>query len=169
MSLDRLSWDQVWALTADIAAKRSLCARRQVGCVIVTADNRIASVSFNGAPDPIDCGGKPCTEWCDRAKAGATDSAYETCAANHAEQNALIRANWDMIQGGTIYTSSSTCINCAKLIAAAGITRVVHRTAPEDAHRSPANVYAYLMSMGIQVDEYEHIGIRDTAVETEAR
>ncbi len=148
---DRPSWDQVWILVAQTVAQRSLCSRAQVGSVIVTADNRVASVSFNGAPDAVDCHGRPCIEWCARAKNQDSDPSYETCAANHAEANALLRANWTDIQGGTIYTSSGTCINCAKLVLGAGIKRVVHIVDPSQAYRGPEAVEAYLRGNGVEV------------------
>ncbi len=158
-AISRPSWDQVWAQVSRTAAQRSLCARRQVGSVIVTVDNRVASVSFNGAPDAANCQGLPCTEWCERAKTGATDSLYTTCAANHAEANAIMRADWSSIQRGTIYTSSATCINCAKLIGSAGLSRVVHNVSSDDLHRDPAAVTAYLESLGVTVQTFIDIGL----------
>lgn len=147
----RPSWDDVWMQVADAVADRSLCSRNKVGCVVVTPDNRVASVSFNGAPDVFDCAGRPCVEWCERAKTGDSSPSYDKCEALHAEANAISRANWTEIQGGTVYTSSATCINCARLVAASGIKRVVHQVSPEHAYRNPEDVEAYLESVGIRV------------------
>lgn len=152
--MERPSWDDVWMKTALAVAGRSLCSRAKVGSVIVGIDNRVASVSFNGAPDSFPCHGRPCTEWCDRAQSGATDPTYVTCEAIHAEVNAIARAEWTQIQGGTIYTSSATCINCARVILASGIKRVVHVVHDEDAHRSPVEVTRYLTEGGVAVHEW---------------
>ena len=51
----------------------------------------------------------------------------------HAEANALIYADGPRLRGGTLYCSYSPCINCAKLIAGAGIHRVVYREQFDDA------------------------------------
>lgn len=148
----RPDWDHVWMKVADAVADRSLCSRAKVGTVVVTSDNRVASVSFNGAPDAFDCQGRPCVEWCERAMSGDTSPSYGTCSAVHAESNALTRSNWTEIQGGTIYTSAATCINCARLVVAAGLKRVVHRVSPSDMHRNPEAVEQYMRELGLDVD-----------------
>ena len=149
---ERPSWDDVWMATADAVAKRSLCSRAQVGTVIVSSDNRVQAVSFNGAPDAIDVHGLPCTEWCERSMTGESGPSYDTCQAVHSEAQAIARANWDHIQGGTVYTCSATCINCARLIVTAGIARVVHRVDPSQTYRNPDAVEAYFRSAGVIVD-----------------
>lgn len=145
----RPTWDDIWMQVADTIADRSLCSRSKVGSVIVTQDNRVASASFNGAPDSFDCQGRPCLEWCERAMTGDSSSSYDKCEALHSEANAIARADWSDIDGGTIYTTSSTCINCARLIAATGISRVVHRVSPEHAYRNPEAVEQYLREQGL--------------------
>lgn len=149
--MSRPTWDDVWMETALIVAYRSLCVRAQVGAVIVTADNRVQAVSFNGAPDRFDVSGEPCTSWCARATTGDTSSDYSRCAAVHAEANALMRSDWSQIQGGTIYSSGAVCANCAKLIIASGLDRVVHRVLTTDTHRDPSAVEAQIRSSGIEV------------------
>ena len=135
--------------------RRSRCARAQVGAVIVTSDNRVASQSYNGpAKGQLLTG--DCTNWCPRAM-GKTDlsSDYGACSTIHAEANALVRADFSEIQGGTIYVSHSSCINCAKLIANSGLRKLVHRVTDADAHRNPEQVERYLRDCGISVVRYE--------------
>jgi dCMP deaminase len=119
--------------------------------VIVTADNRVVSFSYNGPPRGMQVEG-PCINWCPRAMTADIASVaadYSTCPAVHAEANAIIRASYDDLAGGTIYVTSAMCINCAKIIANSGLVRVVHVVAAEDAHRHPDEVEAFLKASGI--------------------
>jgi len=135
-------------------AHRSRCTKRRVGATIVTRDNRVASVSYNGpaAREPNVEG--PCTLWCPRAANGGTTADYGSCKTIHAESNGLLRANWTDIQGGTIYVTSAMCINCAKLVANSGLARVVHQVLIDDAHRDPEGVERYLRSVQVQVERF---------------
>lgn len=144
----RPTWDQTWLSAASAIAFRSLCDRRQVGAVIVTQDNRVASFSYNGPPSGMDVEGS-CLNWCPRAQAQSSSADYSACPAVHAEANAIIRADFNDIAGGTIYVTSAMCINCAKIIANSGLQRVVHVVATEDAHRHPDEVEKFLQASGL--------------------
>lgn len=146
----RVTWDQTWLSVAAAIACRSWCSRRQVGAVIVTRDQRVASVSYNGPPR-----GQHVTTTCDHWCRRAIDRdllAYDSCDAIHAEANALLRADYTDIEGGTIYVSSAVCVNCAKLIANSGLVKVVHAVDEErDAHRRPDDVEQQLSRWGLTV------------------
>lgn len=148
----RPTWDDTWIRMAVQMGMRSRCSRAQVGAIIVTADNRVASCAYNGPPRGLEVEGQ-CDQWCPRAM-GQTDlsSDYSACESIHAEENAIARADYSQIQGGTIYVSHSSCINCARLIANAGIARLIHRVTDADAHREPDKVEAYLRKIGIEVE-----------------
>jgi dCMP deaminase len=45
----RPSWDQYFMQLADLAAHRSNCMKRRVGCVIVR-EKRVISTGYNGTP-----------------------------------------------------------------------------------------------------------------------
>lgn len=132
-------------------AERSRCSRAKVGAVVVTADNRVASCGYNGPPKGLQVTGD-CSKWCPRAM-GQTDLSadYSACESLHAEDNALLRADFTQIQGGTIYVSRAICIICARRIANSGLECAVHRVIPEDEHRNPDRVEEYLRSVGLQV------------------
>ncbi len=149
-SLGRPSWDQTWLAVASTIALRSRCSKRQVGAVIVTRDNRVAAVSYNGPPRGAQLNG-PCANWCPRAQFGETSPEYANCRSIHAEANALLRADWTEIQGGTIYVSSASCVNCAKLVANSGLRRLVHVVRPEDHYRDPDTVEELLRECGLSV------------------
>lgn len=56
-------------------------------------------------------------------------SSYDTgpgsCIAIHAEANALLYADGNLTRGAVLYTTDAPCDGCSKLIAGAGIGRVV--------------------------------------------
>jgi len=148
----RPSWDQTWMDVADTVAKRSRCERDQVGAVIVTGDERIHSTGYNGPPSGYPTAKTSgCLSWCPKAMSGSRTPDYSECPALHAEANAVARADWSAIHGGTIYISSSACVGCARLIANTGIKKVVMRVLSDHAHRDPEGVTALMRSCGLTV------------------
>jgi dCMP deaminase len=153
----RATWDQTWLAVATVVAQRSWCSRRQVGAVIVTRDNRVASVSYNGPPRGQHVT-TTCDHWCRRA-IDRDLQAYDNCDAIHAEANALLRADYTDIAGGTVYVSSAMCVNCAKLVANSGLVRAVHVVDEErDAHRRPDDVELQLRQWGLSVQRARNLG-----------
>lgn len=147
----RPSWNGVWITVARTVAERSLCSRAQVGAVIVSADNRVQSASYNGPVPGFDHDKQPCTAWCPRAKKEPGDALspeYLDCAATHAEASALVRADRSQLEGASIYVSGAVCINCAKLICHTGIKTVFHVVHATDAHRDPEVVEKFLRENG---------------------
>ena len=105
-------------------AAMSTCARVQVGCVIVR-DGRIISTGWNGVP----AGQEHCKD--EYVFGGLPIESHHTWSTKHevhTETNAIGYAakNGVATQGATIYTSVSPCIDCAKLIIAAGIKCVYY-------------------------------------------
>ena len=98
------------------AATRSTCPRKHVGAVIVR-DRTVLSTGYNGS-----IRGLP---HCDDSGCIMEDGHCITTV--HAEANAILQAakNGVSLDGGELYTTASPCWNCFKLIANAGITRIV--------------------------------------------
>ena len=148
----RPSWDSVWMQTAEAIAKRSKCSRACVGAVIVDAHQNVLSCSYNGPPPSWPTPTDSCQDWCPRAQSEVTSGmSYDTCPASHAEANGIARADSQRLFGATCYVTSSCCMTCAKLLAAAGITRIVHKVLPSDSHRDPERVEAFLRQCGVEV------------------
>lgn len=126
--MTRMSWDEYFLVIAEAVAYRADCRRARHGAVIVKR-NRIVATGYNGSPP----GGPSCLAGeCPRGllndkelRHNAPD--YSDCIALHAEQNAIAYANRSDTEGATIYIAGgkAPCDGCAKLIAAAGIERVV--------------------------------------------
>lgn len=144
---DRPAWEAVWMAMADIISQRSRCVRSQVGCVLVTPDNRVAAASYNGPPGTVKLKGM-CDRWCPRARGDAPPSDYDNCVAAHAEMNAFVRADRREYEGGTLYTTRVPCWDCAKVVANSGIARVVCRIENE---QEPTRSLEMLRRAGVTV------------------
>ncbi len=114
----RPSWDEYFMATAVLLATRSNCERLHVGCVVVTGGarkNRIVAAGYNGH--------LPGTPHHSRMRDGHEQ------ATVHAEQNAVADAarRGSSVEGCVAYVTHYPCINCAKILAAAGIAEVRYR------------------------------------------
>lgn len=110
-------WDRYFINMAKVAASMSSDDRVQVGCVIVDEKKRILATGYNGTPSGYDDSN---VDW--------TDHNFKKKVVVHAEQNALLFADGTKVRGATLYTTHSPCLECAKLIAGAGIKKVVFDT-----------------------------------------
>jgi dCMP deaminase len=108
---NRLEWDEYFMSVAYLITARSTCHRLQVGCVIVK-DNRILSSGYNG--------------FLPKAPHKSFVRNNHEQATVHAEQNAITdcAARGVMVKGATAYITHYPCINCAKILAASGITKI---------------------------------------------
>ena len=105
--------DKRYLRMARIWAENSYCERRKVGALMVK-DRTIISDGFNGTPAGFE---NVCED------ENGTTKTYVL----HAEANAITkvaRSN-NSSEGATLYITASPCLDCAKLIIQAGISRVV--------------------------------------------
>ncbi|KAI9882804.1 MAG: Peroxisomal membrane protein PMP27 [Watsoniomyces obsoletus] len=120
----RPDWDQYFMQLASLAAHRSNCMKRRVGCVLVN-DRRVISTGYNGTPRGL----RNCNEGgCARCN-GVTGAgvALSTCLCIHAEENALLEAGRERIRPGTVlYCDTCPCLTCSIKIAQVGISEVVY-------------------------------------------
>ena len=133
---DRIPLEEVYMRMAEELAKRSTCARLQVGSVITTGDlTQVLGIGYNG-----NARGLP--NRCDSTEAGA-------CGCIHSEQNALIKAG-AQLPGKVMFVSASPCVMCAKMIINTNVVRVYYR----DAYRDPAGLDV-LRQGGVEVEHYD--------------
>jgi dCMP deaminase len=123
---DRLrpNWDQYFMQLASLAAQRSNCMKRRVGCVLV-GGKRVISTGYNGTPRGL----KNCGEGgCPRCNEGqGSGVGLGTCLCIHAEENALLEAGRERIREGTVlYCDTCPCLTCSIKIAQVGIAEVVY-------------------------------------------
>ena len=124
----RPDWDEYFMMMADVVKRRADCTRRKVGSLIVR-DFRIISTGYNGTPHKIkNCSEGGCLRCLRRDRGEIKGYEYEeSCICIHAEQNAIIQAAYhgSSTKGATLYSTTNPCSSCAKILANAGIIRVV--------------------------------------------
>ncbi len=118
---DYIGWDEYFMEVAKLSARRSKDPTRQVGACIVSKDNRILSIGYNGAPNgfPDDC-----MPWGKEGENLYTKFLY-VC---HAEMNAILnyRGSKKDLEEAKIYVDLFPCNECAKMIIQSGIKEVIY-------------------------------------------
>ena len=120
----RKDWDEYFMDFAILAASRSGCLSRQVGCVIVK-DNRVIATGYNAAPAGI----KECSSRGHCLRQGCPSGTnLGQCLAVHAEQNAITQcAKYGVsCDGATMYVTTQPCTSCIKMIINSGIKSIVY-------------------------------------------
>lgn len=112
----RQSWDEFFLGMARYVSTRSKDPSTKVGAVI-TFGKDIVSVGFNGLPKRMDD---------NNIKYWQRPLKYDLVI--HAEQNAIIQARGQNLEGATLYCTLHPCVDCAKSIIQAGIREVVYHS-----------------------------------------
>src|SRR5512137_1504461 len=137
-SPDRPSWDEYFMAMALLMAARSACGRLHVGCVVVSGGehrNRLVAAGYNGF--------LPGSPHVSRVREGHEQ------ATVHAEQNAIADAarRGSSVEGCVAYVTHYPCINCAKILASAGIAEIRYR---RNYHNDPL-VAPMLTDAGVKI------------------
>ena len=132
----RVSWDEYFMNIAREVATRATCDRKHVGSVIIR-NRTILSTGYNGSARGL--------PHCDDVGHMMEDG--HCVRTVHAEANAIVQAakNGTNIEGAGIYVTASPCWNCFKLIANAGLTRIVFGEFYRD-----QRIYDLAMTLGIE-------------------
>ena len=133
----RPDWTEYFHDIAGAVGRRATCLRRRYGAIIVK-DHIIISTGYNGAPR----GEANCldTGICERERLNVPKGEkYELCVAVHAEQNAIINADPEKMEGATIYIAGSNadgslasgqpCLLCRRMLRNARIKNAVYKDA----------------------------------------
>ncbi|MEZ4416998.1 MAG: deaminase [Gemmatimonadota bacterium] len=114
-TVDRPPLYEVYMRMAEELAKRSTCARLQVGTVLTDASlEHVVAIGYNG-----NVRGFP--NECDTDVPGA-------CGCIHSEMNALVKAPGDL-KDKVAFVTASPCSMCAKLMVQSNVTYVFYREA----------------------------------------
>mgnify|MGYP000431209080 FL=1 len=118
---DYIGWDEYFMAIAKLSAMRSKDPSTQVGACIVSNDNRILSIGYNGAPNGFNDEKFP---WGREGNPLETKYLYVV----HAERNAILnyRGSRKDLENSKIYVDLFPCNECAKEIIQAGIKEVVY-------------------------------------------
>jgi dCMP deaminase len=114
-----LHWDDYFMAVALLSAQRSKDPSTQVGACIVSAQNKIVGIGYNGFP--IGCSDDE-LPWEREGEPLKTKYPY-VC---HAEMNAIVNSTMADLSGCRMYVSLYPCNECAKLIIQIGIKKVVY-------------------------------------------
>ncbi len=109
-----VSWLVYFASLSLLVSSRSPCERLHVGCVLIDSNNRILSTGYNG--------------FLRRAKHESIVRDNHEQAIVHAEQNAVSHAakSGISLEKSTAYITHYPCVNCFKILIAAGVTRIYY-------------------------------------------
>lgn len=138
----RGSWDGYFMRVAAEVASRATCDRKHVGAVIVR-DKSILATGYNGS-----IRGLP---HCDEEDHLMEDG--HCVRTIHAEANAIIQAarNGVRIDGSAIYVTAMPCWGCFKMVANAGIVRIVFGEAYRAGDDGPKRVISCAAELGIEL------------------
>ena len=116
---DYISWDEYFMAVAKLAGQRSKDPSTQVGSCIVSQDNKILSMGYNGFP--IGCSDD---EFPWEREGGPLETKYSYIV--HSELNAILNYRGGSLEGAKLYVSLFPCNECAKAIIQAGITTIIY-------------------------------------------
>ena len=116
---DYISWDEYFMGIALLSAQRSKDNSTQVGACLVSGENKILSVGYNGMP--IGC---PDDEMPWEREGEALETKYPFVC--HAELNAILNHAGPSLKGAKCYTTLFPCNECAKALIQAGIREVIY-------------------------------------------
>ena len=151
---DYISWDEYFMGIAELSALRSKDPSTQVGACIVSSDNKILSMGYNGFP-------KGCSDdilpW---TKIEAQNDPYNAkyVYVTHAELNAILNYRGGSLEGAKLYVNLFPCNECAKAIIQAGIKTLIYRV---DKYADTPSVRAskrMLDAAGVRYYQYQESG-----------
>ena len=146
---DYISWDEYFMGVAILSGRRSKDPNTQVGCCIVSADNKILSMGYNGLP-------RGCSDdefpWEREGDPLENKYFYTT----HSELNAILNYRGGSLDGATMYVTLFPCNECAKAIIQSGIRRLVYDSNKYDGTPAVTASKRMLRAAGVELVQYVH-------------
>lgn len=148
---DYISWDEYFMGIARLSGMRSKDPNTQVGACIVSQDNKILSMGYNGFP--LGCSDEE-FPWGREGEQLETKYPYVT----HGEMNAILNYRGGSLEGTKLYVSLFPCNECAKAIIQAGIKKIVYDS--DKYALSPSTIASKRMldAAGVLYEPYERTG-----------
>jgi dCMP deaminase len=148
---DYINWDAYFMGIALLSAERSKDPGTSVGACIVSQDNKILSVGYNGMP--IGCSDDE-FPW-EREGDPLNTKYYYVC---HAEMNAILNYTGSDMKGSKVYVTLFPCNECTKALIQKGIKEIIYMS---DKYADSDAVIAakrMLTSAGVNFHQYEPMG-----------
>lgn len=144
-----LSWDEYFMGVAMLSGMRSKDPHSQVGACIVSEDNKILSMGYNGFP-------KGCSD--DEFPWGREGDPLDTkyLYVTHSELNAILNYRGGSLEGAKLYVSLFPCNECAKAIIQSGIREIIYydnKYADSDATKASQRMF---LLTGVTCRPYHH-------------
>ncbi len=114
-----ISWAEYFMGIALLSAQRSKDSGTQTGSCIVSGEQKILSLGYNGMPTGCMDDSMP---WGRDGEPLETKYMYEC----HSELNAILNSGTSDLRGSKLYTTHFPCNECAKAIIQSGITQIVY-------------------------------------------
>ena len=148
---DYLSWDEYFMGISKLSGMRSKDPNTQVGACIVSEDNKILSMGYNGFP-------KGCSDdefpWDREGAMLETKYAFVT----HAELNAILNFRGGTLNGSRLYVSLFPCHECAKAIIQAGIKSICYSDDKYNGTEGNIASKRMLDAAGVKYEKYNSMG-----------
>ena len=151
MRTDYISWDEYFMSIALLSAMRSKDDNTQVGACIVSPENKILSLGYNGMP--IGCAD---TQMPWRRNGAPLDTKYMYVC--HAELNAILNSPAPSLRGARIYSTLFPCNECAKAIIQSGITEIIYLSDKYSDSDSDHAAKKMFDMVGVKYSKYEPTG-----------
>lgn len=148
---DYINWDEYFMGIAHLSAMRSKDPNTQVGACIVSKENKIMSMGYNGFPNGCSDDEFP---WGKNGDELESKYLYST----HGELNAILNYRGTSLEGAKMYVTLFPCNECAKAIIQSGIREIVYDSDKYDGTVSVIASKRMLHSAGVKVTRYEHSG-----------
>ena len=150
---DYINWDEYFMGIALLTAMRSKDPNSQVGACIVSPENKILSLGYNGMP--IGCSDDE-MPW--EREGDPLDTKYMYVC--HAELNAILNSAHNNLKGARVYVTLFPCNECTKAIIQSGIAEVVYYG--DKYYDSDSSVAARFMfkKAGVKLTAYTPTGRR---------
>ena len=148
--VDYITWDEYFMGVALLSGKRSKDPSTQVGACIVSQDNKILSMGYNGFP-------KGCSDdefpW---GKENEKEDPYNSkyFYSTHSELNAILNYRGGSLEGSKLYVTLFPCNECAKAIIQAGIKEVIYDSDKYDDTASVIASKRMMDSAGVRYYQY---------------
>ena len=151
---DFINWDEYFMGIALRTAMRSKDPSSQVGACIVSPENKILSLGYNGMPMGCSDDEMP---W-EREGAPLQTKYMYVC---HAELNAILNRAHNNLKGARVYVTLFPCNECTKAIIQSGIAEVVYYG--DKYHVSVSSVAARFMfkKAGVRLTAYTPSGRKE--------
>lgn len=147
---DYISWDEYFMGVAYMSGMRSKDPNTQVGACIVSQDNKILSMGYNGLP--LGCNDDDFPWVRDNENPLENKYFYST----HSELNAILNYRGGSLEGAKIFVTLFPCNECAKAIIQCGIKKIIY--ADDKYYDTPAVIASKKMldAAGVEYIKYSH-------------